>query len=119
MLPPRASPSSRIISTSCAKPNVRARAISRTYDVFAKSTSSSWPVLSTAGWRKSIVNFSLKPKYGSRRANLSPSRISTGFVTLMNFFAAFCSSMPADWIRNTNVAALPSMIGISSAVTST
>jgi hypothetical protein len=37
----------------------------------------------------------------------------------INFFAAACSSIPADWIRNTNGPALPSMIGTSLALTST
>ena len=37
----------------------------------------------------------------------------------MNFLATGCSSMPADWIRNTKGAALPSRIGTSAASTST
>ena len=41
------------------------------------------------------------------------------FSTRMKRFGAFCSSMPADCSRNTNGAALPSMIGTSDAVRST
>jgi hypothetical protein len=37
----------------------------------------------------------------------------------MKRLAAFCSSMPADWMRKTKGAALPSMMGISAASTST
>ena len=37
----------------------------------------------------------------------------------MKRLATFCSSTPADWIRNTNGPALPSMIGTSAALTST
>ena len=37
----------------------------------------------------------------------------------MKRFGAFCSSMPADCSKNTNGAALPSMIGTSAAVRST
>ena len=37
----------------------------------------------------------------------------------MKRFGAFCSSMPADWSRNTKWPALPSMIGTSAALTST
>ena len=33
----------------------------------------------------------------------------------MNFLAAFCSSMPADWIRKMNGAAEPSRMGTSGA----
>jgi hypothetical protein len=44
---------------------------------------------------------------------------ATAFLTRMNFLAAFCSSMPADWMRKTKGAALPSMMGISAASTST
>ena len=60
-----------------------------------------------------------KPLWGSNRAHLSPSLTSTVRSTRMNFFAAFCSSMPADWIRKMKGPALPSMIGTSSAVRST
>ena len=44
---------------------------------------------------------------------MSGTRISSVFFTRMNFFAAGCSSMPADCSRNTKAAALPSMIGAS------
>ncbi len=65
---------------------------------------------------------SLKPLYGLKRAHFSlspvPSRISTGFSTRMNFLAAGCSCTPACCNKNTNDEAEPSMIGISSALTS-
>ena len=75
--------------------------------------------IAVAGFAKSIENFSRKPKYGSSLAHLSPSRTSIGSSTRMNFFAAACSSMPADWTRKTKEPAEPSRIGISPAVTST
>ena len=85
----------------------------------AKSTSTACSVASIAGCANSIEKRSLKPKCGSRRAHLSPSRTSTGRFTLMKRLAARCSTMPADWTRNTNEPADPSRIGISGAVTST
>ena len=118
-LPPSAR--SRFLSASMSrmKPNVRARLISRTNDVVEKSTSEvCTPPLKT-GWSKSIVNLTLKPSNGSKRANFSPSRTSTGFLTRMKRFGAPCSRMPADCTRKTNGAALPSMMGTSSAERST
>ena len=52
-------------------------------------------------------------------ASLSSSRTAISRLMRMNFLAAFCSAMPADWIRNTKGPALPSMIGTSGALTST
>ena len=75
-----------------------------------------------AGWLKAIENFSLKPKYGSRRAHLAlrPRHLDFhALSTRTKRLGAFCSTMPADWIRNTKLDALPSMIGISGASIST
>ena len=52
-------------------------------------------------------------------AYLPPPRTSTRRLMRMNRLGRFCSSTPADWIRNTKGPALPSMIGTSGALTST
>ena len=117
--PPRPRPFSRIISTSCVKPKVRAREISRTKETSAKSTSTVECSGSNTGCANSMEKLTLKPLNGSRRTFLSPCSISSGCRMRTKRLRAACSSMPADCSRNTNVPALPSMIGTSSAETST
>ena len=73
----------------------------------------------STGWSNSISKLTRNPSCGSNRAHLSPSCTSTVRRTRTNRFGAFCTSMPADWIRNTKGPALPSMIGTSPAVSST
>ena len=91
----------------------------RTNETSPKSISTSERELSKTGWLNSIEKPILKPSKGSRRTLLSPCSISIAFSTRRYRFVAACSSMPADWMRKTNVPALPSMIGTSSAETST
>ena len=52
-------------------------------------------------------------------AHLSCSTISTFLIIRMNFFAAACSTMPADCNRKIKGPELPSIMGISEAFTST
>jgi hypothetical protein len=66
-----------------------------------------------------MVKPTLKPLKGSRRTFLSPFSRAMVFRTRRYFFAAGCSTMPADCSRKTKVPALPSMIGTSSPETST
>src|SRR3569833_1577146 len=68
---------------------------------------------------RSMANETLNPSKGSKRAHLSASSTLIGFLMRINRFGAFCSSTPADWIRNTKGPALPSMIGTSGALKST
>ena len=101
------------------KPKVRARLTSLTKEVVEKS-STAWLVCSLkTGWLNSMVKATLKPLKGSKRAHLSPSSTCTGCLIRMNFFGAFCCTMPADWMRKTKGPALPSMIGTSAALKST
>ncbi len=118
-LPPRASRRSRRYSRSRIKPKVRARLTSLTNEVVEKSIAAACLRLLNTGWSKAIVKLTLKPSKGSKRAHLSSSFTITGWRIRINFLAAFCSSIPADWIRNTKGPALPSMIGTSGALTST
>ncbi len=75
-LPPRASPMACMRSMSFMKQKVRARATSRSKLRSVRATRNDWLVMS--GWSKSAVKSTEKPSAGSRRASLSPSRISTG-----------------------------------------
>ena len=61
----------------------------------------------------------MKPSNGSNSAHLSPSSTRTGLITRINFLGTSCSTTPADWIKNTKGAALPSIIGTSGLVNST
>ncbi len=51
----------RSASTSCMKPNVRARATSLAYEVSAKSTVTDWLDLSNTGWSNTMENDRRKP----------------------------------------------------------
>ncbi len=76
--------------------------------------------LRSAGCSKSISKLSAKAVVGRRAApTCRLRRLRRACSTRMKRFGAFCSSMPADCSRNTNGAALPSMIGTSAAVSST
>ena len=101
------------------KPKVRARDIWRTKASPVKSTSQCVPVSSIAGWSNSISKRVLKPKYGSSRAILSPSVTCTDCLMRMKRRNASCSTTPAVVIKYTKLVALPSMMGISGALTST
>ncbi len=84
-----------------------------------KSTSARDCEAGIIGWSNFTVKPSLKPSYGSKRATLSPSVTSTGRVMRMKRLGASCSATPADWMRNTNGPAEPSMIGSSAEDSST
>ena len=97
-------------STSCMKPKVAPRDVAH-IGVSAKSMVTEVPVLSMAGWLNTIE------KPAEAVVGLEPDPLvaldtPTAFFTRRNF-AAFCSSMPADWSRNTKGRKLPSRIGIS------
>jgi hypothetical protein len=102
------------------KPKVRARLISRRNEVEEKSIEAVCRMALEHGVVEFDLEIDLEAIKGSEARPL---------VTVADFHrpadadealrGAFCSAMPADWMRNTKGPALPSMIGTSLADSST
>ncbi len=75
--------------------------------------------LEKAGCSKSILKLILKPSKGSNFTHLSSKSTRTSSTIRINFLYADCSSIPADWIKNTKGEEDPSIIGTSAADRST
>ena len=75
------------------------------------------------GLEYGVIEFDLEVDFeavkGIQPGPFVPSSTTTGRLIRINRLGTFCSTIPAAWIRNTNGAALPSMIGTSEALSST